>query len=155
MIRGGSDPPGVVVTSDASGSWGCGDWFQIPWQSYWEGVHITVKELLPVVVACAIWGRSSQGKSIRVRCDNAAVVAILRSGTSKDKLTMHLVRCLAFFRAEFSFTIASEHLPGSLNTVLSRNNLSRFFQICPTAPHSPVAIPQELIQALLNRIGRR
>ena len=35
--------------------------------------------------ACALWGRSSQGHSIQVRCDNAAVV---RSGTSKDKLAM-------------------------------------------------------------------
>ncbi len=103
MITGDFELPGMVVTSDASGFWGCGAfsqagaWFQIPWQSYWEGVHITVKELL---------------QSFRVRCDNAAVVAILRSGTSKDKLTTHLMRCLAFFRAEFSFTIASEHLPG-------------------------------------------
>ncbi|XP_064397558.1 uncharacterized protein LOC135344321 [Halichondria panicea] len=152
MIQGESTPSGIVVTSDASGSWGCGafsqtgDWFQIPWQGYWVGVHITVKELLPVVVACALWGRSSQGHSIQVRC---AVVAILRSGTSKDKLAMHLVRCLAFFKAEFGFTIVAEHLPGRLNTAadaLSRDKLSHF---CPKAPQTPVAIPQELFQALI------
>ncbi len=89
---------------------------------------------------------------IQVRCDNAAVVAILRSGTSKDKLAMHLVRCLAFFKAEFGFTIVAEHLPGRLNIAadaLSRDKLSHFFQICPKAPQTPVVIPQELFQALI------
>jgi len=34
----------------------CGaDWFQLPQQGGWEGVHITIKELLPIVGA--IWGR--------------------------------------------------------------------------------------------------
>ena len=52
----------MVLTSDALGSWGCGafessrKWFQIPWRGSLESVHITVKELLPVVVACALWG---------------------------------------------------------------------------------------------------
>ena len=49
-------PPVAVVTSDASGHWGCGaftssgDWFQFQWPRSWEPVHITVKELLPVVI---------------------------------------------------------------------------------------------------------
>ena len=90
ILSGGSNTHKAVVTSDASGSWGCGAflddgrWFQISWQGFWSQVHITVKELLPVVVACAVWGRTTQGNSIQIRCDNADVVAILRSGTSKD-----------------------------------------------------------------------
>jgi len=54
--------PGVVLTLDASGSWGCGafesagKWFQIQWLGALDGAHITVKELLAVVVACALWG---------------------------------------------------------------------------------------------------
>ncbi len=34
------------------------------------------------------------------RCDNAAVVAIINKGQSKDKEAMHLARCLAFIQAE-------------------------------------------------------
>ena len=159
ILSSGSNTHKAVVTSDASGSWGCGAflddgrWFQISWQGFWSQVHITVKELLPVVVACAVWGRTTQGNSIRIRCDNAAVVAILRSGTSKDKLAMHLMRCLAFFRAEFNLSLEAEHLPGRLNTAadaLSRNNLTHFLQVCPNAPRSPMLVPQELVQALIK-----
>ena len=57
-----SRPHTVSVTSDASGSWGCGafssanQWYQLPLPVEWANVHITVKELLPVVISCALWG---------------------------------------------------------------------------------------------------
>ena len=40
--------PTASITSDASGSWGCGafssagDWFQLKWPGSWSEVHITV-----------------------------------------------------------------------------------------------------------------
>ena len=56
-------PPDVILTSDASGSWGCGafsgvEWFQCLWNGRWTEVHITVKELIPIVIAGAIWGKT-------------------------------------------------------------------------------------------------
>lgn len=48
--------PTALVTSDASGSWGSGafnsqgEWFQFQLPQSWATVHITVKELLPIVV---------------------------------------------------------------------------------------------------------
>ena len=45
--------------------------------------HITVKELLPIVMACAVWGNQWSSKSVKCFCDNAAVVTILNS---KDML---------------------------------------------------------------------
>lgn len=95
--------PTVTVTSDASGVWGCGTyssaghWFQFQWPDVWASVHITGKELLPIVVACAVWGHQWNDRTIRCLCDNAAVVAILRSGSSKHGLVMHLLCCLFFF----------------------------------------------------------
>ena len=53
----------ATITSDASGQWGCGafssdgEWFQLEWPDSWIGVHITIKELLPMVVAMAMWGK--------------------------------------------------------------------------------------------------
>ena len=99
MVRG---TPAAVLTSDASGGWGCGafssmgEWLQLQWPESWGRVHITVKELAPIVVACAIWGPLWRGKTILCRCDNAAVVAIVRSGSPKNNLAMHLMRCLSF-----------------------------------------------------------
>ena len=95
-------PPAALLTSDASGGWGCrafistGQWFQLQWVESWQSVHITVKELVPIVVGCAVWGNNWRGKTLRCQCDNAAVVAIVRSGTSKPPLVMHLMRCLSF-----------------------------------------------------------
>ena len=70
-----------LITTDASGSWGCGGffdnkWFQMQWdpRAHTTPLHITIKELLPVVIATAIWGRNWAGKTVRALCDNMAVV---------------------------------------------------------------------------------
>jgi hypothetical protein len=48
-----------IITADTSGSWGCGDfgshghWFQLQWPQSWASHH---KELVPVVMAIALWG---------------------------------------------------------------------------------------------------
>ncbi len=76
--------PDIILTSDASGSWGCA----VPSRCTTSGfnihgpppIHITVKELL---LACAVWGWQWSAKSVKCFCGNAAVVAILNSGTSK------------------------------------------------------------------------
>ena len=55
--------------SDASGGWGCSSWhgrhwFQLRWDERSAGLQIMIKELLPVVLACAVWaalGTHSRG----------------------------------------------------------------------------------------------
>ena len=47
--------PDLVMTSDASGSWGCGaffgkQWFMLQWPAGMESTHITTKELIPIVI---------------------------------------------------------------------------------------------------------
>ena len=150
--------PRLVVTSDASGTWGCGaftcsgDWFQLSWGNAWKSVHITVKELLPVFIACAVWGRAVRGSTVRCRTDNAAVVSIINTGRSKDELAMHLVRCLAFFTAHFQPVLWAEHLPGVQNEAadsLSRNRLSLFRLQAPSAAAQATPIPPELVDMLV------
>ena len=34
---------------------------------------ITLKELVPIVLAAAIWGKQWNGKTVLAQCDNAAV----------------------------------------------------------------------------------
>ena len=67
----------LQMASDASGSWGCGawygtHWFQLQWNTQLAALTIMAKELLPVVLACAVWGRL--GPVVTVLCDNQAVV---------------------------------------------------------------------------------
>ena len=92
-----SDCP--VVTSDASGGWGCGawhgsHWFQHEWSSEEAIYDISVKELTPVVVSAAVWGSGWLGKSVTCHSDNQAVVAVLKKRSCRDKFPMHLLRCL-------------------------------------------------------------
>ncbi len=81
--------PDITILSDASGNWGCGalsgpDWFQLQWVWPISDHHITVKELVPIVLAAAVWGPRWKGKTVRARCDNAAVVSIINSGSSRS-----------------------------------------------------------------------
>ena len=89
----------VVLTSDASGSWGCGawyesKWFQLPWEGSFQHLHIAAKELIPIIAATDIWGAEWRGSRVLARCDNTAVVSVLNSHYCKDAKLMQMLRCL-------------------------------------------------------------
>lgn len=149
--------PSVTVTTDASGDWGCGgfwdaEWFMLPWPGASESCHITVKELVPVTIAAAIWGRHWRGRVVRVWSDNTATVSIINLGTSHNADAMHLARCLAFIKAQGEFELVAAHIKGTENTradALSRNKLPLFRLLHPQAAAVPSAIPEELLDLLL------
>ncbi len=101
----------ATLTSDASGNWGCGaftsggGWFQLKWPDSWRDTNIMVKELLPTVLALVLWGHRWAGKLVRCRCDNAAAVALVNSGTSKCEMAMHLLRSAFIFLAMHDVTL--------------------------------------------------
>ncbi len=137
----------VLLTSDASGNWGCGgsQWFMLPWMSNITNEHITVKELAPVVLAAAIWGANWKGKSVLAQCDNTAAVACINSGTSRNPYAMQLRRCLSYLAATEQFAIRATHIPGVNNEAadaLSRNYLPFFFRLCcPQAQQQRSEVP--------------
>ena len=48
-------------------------------------------------------------------CDDAAVVVVLNSHYSKDKLLLEMLRCLFFIKLVRNFKIQGQHIPGSLD----------------------------------------
>ena len=150
-------PPAAVVTSDASGNWGCGaycgtNWFMLEWSGLFSGCHITVKELVPIVVAATVWGPSWRGKTILARCDNIAVVAIVNHGSSKNAEAMQLMRCLSFIAATFDFRLVATHIRGRDNILadaLSRDNWSLFNSLYPQASKEATPIPPALLDLLV------
>eukprot|EP00731_Ephydatia_muelleri_P011099 Em0005g1685a len=79
--------PTSEFASDASGSWGCGahttdSWIQIRWDEQSLPFSITIKELLPIMVAAVVWGTRWRAQKVLCHCDNQAVVAILNSRSS-------------------------------------------------------------------------
>ena len=144
--------PSIEVTSDASGSYGCGafsrdhGWFQLEWPQSWQPANIAAKELVPIVLAAALWGPAWHRVCVRFQCDNMAVVEVLRSRTSHDPLLMHLLRCLVFYAAVFHFDFVAQHLPGTHNVAadaLSRNNVTLFSSLVPQIPQVHIPKPTQ------------
>ncbi len=115
--------------------------------------HISIREMIPVVVASALWGASWSGKSVRFWSDNTAAVALINSGSSRDNSLMHLMRCLVFIMAKFNFVVSASHIKGVQNVLadaLSRDNHTYFITHYPQAQPTPTAIPPELVQLLIT-----
>ena len=151
--------PSVQVFSDASGSFGCGAfdpsraWFSVCWPRHWSGVNIAVKELVPVVLAAALWGAGWRGCHMLFHVDNMAVVASVQRLDAREYLLGQLLRCLYFFSACFNFTLTATYIPGIQNVAadaLSRGDLLLFHSLFPQAPQP--SVPQPLQEAILLRM---
>ena len=153
-------PIDAKLVSDASGSWGCGAyfgsrWFSLSWShcTAWMDTHISVKELLPIVIACATWGPEMAERHIRAVCDNAAVVVMINKRTSSNSAAMHLLRCLYFICSRFNITLTSEHVAGTLNRAadaLSRDNVEGFLREVPYASSTPSVLSPSLMEILIH-----
>ena len=133
------------MATDASGSWGCGAWygscwFQVQWDDTSRPLLILVKELLPIVLACELWGPLWTNQQILCCCDNQAVVASLRSRTSKHGHCMHMLRALAFVEAHHRFilrTVYIDMVSNHLADDLSCDNMSSFLSKVSQANRLP------------------
>ena len=138
-----------VVMSDASGSWGCAAWldqawFQLRWDNDSAHFSISVKELIPVVVAAVVWGRSWQGHVIHCQCDNQAVVAVIKSRLSPEPHMMHMLCCLFFVEVHFHLHPTASYISTKDNDTaddLSRNRVTLFHSKMPQADVAPTHIP--------------
>ena len=146
------------MTSDASGSWGCGawyghSWFQVRWDKRSHHLSIAEKELIPIIIACVVWGSSWQGHQVRCHCDNQVIVACLRSRTSKQKGIVHLLRCLLFIEATRDYHLVPMYISTKANDLaddLSRDHLSMFLSKVPQADPQLTQVPPPLLDLLLD-----
>ena len=154
--RGGSD---IDLYTDASGSFGCGAWWregwlQLEWPEGLETWSIARKELIPIVMACMLWGNKWWRKAVRVHCDNEAVVEVLQKGCARDGDLMHLLRCVFFITAFYETSLKAVHIPGTSNTVadaISRNNMVAFqSQVPHIAAIAPTGIPPAAVSLLIQ-----
>ena len=150
-------PIDARLVSDICGFWGCGayfgsKWFTLSWFfcPSWAEAHISVQELLPIVISCAIWG------SDHIRClyDNATVIVMINKHTTKHPVAMHLLRCLFFICAQYNIALSAEHIADDTNEAadaLSRNNFLAFFLKVPYTCRALSAIPLALIKILIDQ----
>ena len=81
--------PDHHLFTDASGrlgygAWGDRSWFQLLWPSDFVDRSIAAKELIPIVLACVVWGEDWRNQSVLAHCDNQAVVEVVNAGYSRD-----------------------------------------------------------------------
>ena len=106
-------------------------WFQIKWSELWS----SVKEFL----LCAVWGRKWQ---IRVRCDNAALVAIL---WSKNNLTMEVVLFHSLF--SYPFDVGTHSWKAWCWCWFVAFASNRY----PAACQTETVVPEELCQVIIHQ----
>ena len=62
-----------------------------------------MKELIPVVLAAALFGHQWVGKVVQFVVDNKAVVDVLNATFCSDTHMMHLIRLLVFLQQNITF----------------------------------------------------
>ena len=77
-------------------------------------VHL---EILNLVVALKLWGSHWKDKTVEIKCDNMAVVEVLRSGKVRDSILAMCARNIWLLSAMFNVEVVVNHIPGSHNTV--------------------------------------
>ncbi len=136
------------------GGWG-DQWFQIAWSEFpqFSEAPIAAQELLPILVAVALWGGEWAGKTIRCNCDNQAVVCSIRGGYCREVKMAHMLRCLFFLEAKLECTVTAVHVPGLLNgpaDAISRNSMQSFFTLLPQVRLAPVPVPRGIVEGLMR-----
>lgn len=142
------------ISSDSSGSFGCGvifgsHWAYLQWPLDWSSEDrrdLTYLELVPVALAIQIWGSKLQSKKIIMHIDNIAVVQIINQKTSKSSRVMSLLRPLLLQLLRFNIQIRCVHIPGPSNTIadaISRFQWQKFRNLAPYADYYPCQIPSE------------
>ena len=124
--------------------------FQWPQQQLEVG--ISAKEMVPIVMAAALWGGSWSGKHVCFYSDNMAVVATLNIKTAKCPRLMYLMRCFSFYCAFYRFHVSSRHIEWSSNTAanaLSRNSMALFYALVPQ--ESGCSVPPGVVDLLVAR----
>jgi len=137
--------PDLQLQTDASGSWGYGAYFRGRWlQGTWSdeqlSLSITFKELYAIAVACLTWGSEWTRLRVQFHCDNSAVVACLKSGTSRSPPVMELIRSIYHASAKHDFVVSAVHIPGTANQIadaISRNLRQTFDRLAPHANREP------------------
>ena len=93
---------------------GSGAWWAAPWPPGFlpgPAPSMTYLELVPLLVACLVWGDHWRGRRVRVICDNMGVVGCVSRGWSGDARTMALLRHLLFAAALRDCTLEALFVP--------------------------------------------
>ena len=118
-------------------------------------LSIILKQMFPVVLAAAMFGRLWAGKVIQFMVHNMVVVDVINATYGNDLNMMHLIRLLIFFASKYNFWFIAVHIPGRLHVAadaLSRNNMSYVFHAGFSGGLSADCVAPALVSLLSQNI---
>ena len=83
----------------------------------YEGSNIATLEMLNILVALRVWKESWANTSVRVACDNEAVVKVLNSGHTKCPQLGAIARNIFMSASSKDINLHVIHIPGKQNQV--------------------------------------
>ena len=86
-------------------------------------------EMLNIVIALRTWGTFWQHGSISIRCDNLAVVQVVKTGKTRDSFLALCIRNIWFLTATYDIDLIISHIPGTGNKIA--DTLSRLYSDKP------------------------
>ena len=77
-------------------------------------VHL---EILNLIVALKLWGHLWRDKVIQIKCDNMAVVEVIRTGRARDQILATCARNIWLLTSMFNIQLVVDHIPGVKNVI--------------------------------------
>lgn len=135
--------PDGIFSSDSSltgcgGFWnGCYFHTKFPDRIMKKGFHISVLEILSIIICLKLWGKHFKGQKIVVFCDNQSVCQIINSGKSRCEILQDSLREICYLAACNEFELRAQHLlseENRISDILSRwdldvPNRNRFWEL--------------------------
>ena len=130
----------LSLYTDASGTYGCGAYYQGAWFHYsWQPhqqlpptTSIQWQELFAIVAATLTWGNHWSRKRICFYYDNQTIVQAWEDKSSKHPKLISLMRLLFLTTTQNNFTVKLKHLPGKSNELADVLSRKQFFLSCTT-----------------------
>ena len=79
--------------------------------------NITQLEMLNIMIALKIWGHAWQNMRIEIKCDNLAVVQVLKDGKARDPLLATIARNIWMLTSLFNIQFLVSHIEGKDNAI--------------------------------------
>ena len=91
--------------------------YHIETPDFLESENIATLEMFNILVAIRVWAKKWQHKSIKIHCDNSAVVAVLNNGKTRDKMLATIARNIFMAAAQWDIDLDICHVAGKLNNI--------------------------------------
>ncbi|CAG2216299.1 unnamed protein product [Mytilus edulis] len=111
------------------------EYFHCDIHTSWSGHHISVYELLAVLISFKVWGKKLQNKRIVLQCDNSSSVSLLNTETVSDEWLSLRRKARSVLKAAFR--------PGTFKNL--RTQLNTYLLFCEKFCRSAFPVDQETL----------